>query len=66
MLRIYGIDGSMSRPACPYDNSCVESFFATLKKEQIYKRKYDTMEEYSEMYLNISSCSITENVCIHT
>ena len=35
----------MSRPACPYDNSCVESFFATLKKEQIYKRKYDTMKE---------------------
>lgn len=38
-----GISGSMSRPACPYDNACVESFFATLKKEQIYKRKYDTM-----------------------
>ncbi len=35
----------MSRPACPYDNSCVESFFATLKKEQIYKRKYDTMKD---------------------
>lgn len=59
MLRIYGIDGSMSRPACPYDNSCVESFFATLKKEQIYKRKYDTMEEvqrdvfeYIELFYN--------------
>ena len=47
MLRLYGMDGSMSRPACPYDNSCVESFFATLKKEQIFKRKYDTMEEVS-------------------
>lgn len=54
-----GISGSMSRPACPYDNSCVESFFATLKKEQIYKRKYDTMEEvrrdmfeYIELFYN--------------
>ena len=33
MLEKHGIKGSMSRPACPYDNSCVESFFATLKKE---------------------------------
>lgn len=53
------MDGSMSRPACPYDNSCVESFFATMKKEQIYKRKYDTMEEvqrdvfeYIELFYN--------------
>lgn len=30
--------GSMSRPGCPYDNSCVESFFATLKKERIHRR----------------------------
>ena len=49
----------MSRPACPYDNSYAESFFATLKKEQIYKRKYDTMEEvrrdmfeYIELFYN--------------
>ena len=27
------IEGSMSEPGCPYDNSCGESFFATLKKE---------------------------------
>ncbi len=59
MLKFYGMDGSMSRPACPYDNSCVESFFATLKKEPIYKRKYDTMEEvqrdvfeYIELFYN--------------
>ena len=29
MLEQNGITGSMSRPGCPYDNSCVESFFAT-------------------------------------
>lgn len=59
MLRIYGINGSMSRLGSPYDNPCVESFFATLKKEQIFKRKYDTMEEvqrdvfeYIELFYN--------------
>jgi transposase InsO family protein len=33
MLAENGIESSMSEPGCPYDNSCVESFFATLKKE---------------------------------
>ena len=45
MLEENGIVSSMSRPGCPYDNSCMESFFATLKKECIYRRRYDTMEE---------------------
>ena len=34
------IEGSMSVPGCPYDNSCAESFFATLKKELIFRKKY--------------------------
>lgn len=53
------ITGSMSRPGCPYDNSCVESFFASLKKGKIYRRRYDTMEEiktdifrYIEIFYN--------------
>ena len=29
MLQENGIEGSMSAPGCPYDNSCAESFFAT-------------------------------------
>ncbi len=59
MLEENGITGSMSRPGCPYDNACVESFFASLKKEKIYRRKYDTMEEvrrdvfwYIEVFYN--------------
>jgi len=54
-----GITGSMSRPGCPYDNSCVESFFASLKKEKIYRREYDTIKEvrkdifwYIELFYN--------------
>ena len=34
MLQENGIISSMSRPGCPYDNSCSESFFATIKKER--------------------------------
>lgn len=59
MLKENNIIGSMSRAGCPYDNSCVEGFFATLKKECIYKNKYDTMEkverdlfEYIELFYN--------------
>ena len=59
MLQENGIEGSMSAPGCPYDNSCVESFFATLKKELIFRRKYATIEEvktdlyrYIELFYN--------------
>lgn len=59
MLEQYGITSSMSRPGCPYDNSCMESFFATLKKECIYRRQYVTIEEvkrdifsYVELFYN--------------
>ena len=46
-------------PRCPYDNSCVESFFATLKKELTFRKKYGTIEEvktdlyrYIELFYN--------------
>ena len=41
LLEEYGIKGSMSKPGYPYDNSCVESFFASMKKEYILKKEYD-------------------------
>ncbi len=59
MLEEYNIVSSMSRPGCPYDNSCMESFFASLKKECIHRKQYDTMEEvkrdifaYVELFYN--------------
>lgn len=59
MLEDNGIISSMSRPGCPYDNSCAESFFATIKKERIYRRNYDTIEDvkrdlfqYIELFYN--------------
>ncbi|MCK6207293.1 IS3 family transposase, partial [Bacillus infantis] len=36
---------SMSRKATPYDNACVESFFASLKKEYLYKFVFKTKAE---------------------
>ena len=35
----------MSRKGDCYDNACAESFFATLKKELIYGRKFKTRAE---------------------
>lgn len=36
---------SMSRKGTPYDNACVESFFASLKKEYLYKDVFPTKKE---------------------
>ena len=59
MLAENGITPSMSAPGCPYDNSCVESFFASLKKELTYQKKYDNIEDvkkdiyrYIELFYN--------------
>ena len=59
MLDENKIISSMSKAGCPYDNSCVESFFATLKKECIYRKSYATIEEirhdvfeYIELFYN--------------
>lgn len=39
---------SMSRKGTPYDNATSESFFATLKKELIYRRDFSTRKEAIE------------------
>jgi len=46
---------SMSRKANCWDNSCVESFFATIKKELIYRHTWPTetaVEAAIEQYIN--------------
>jgi putative transposase len=54
-----GITSSMSRKGNPFDNACCESFFASLKKEWIYFRKFANMNlvessvfEYIELFYN--------------
>nr|WP_246589119.1 IS3 family transposase [Desertibacillus haloalkaliphilus] len=44
-LQEYNIQISMSRKGNCYDNACMESFYATLKKELIYRRKFVSREE---------------------
>lgn len=59
ILDDYGKVQSMSRGGCPYDNSCMESFFACLQKECIYRRSYENSSEvendlfqYIEIFYN--------------
>lgn len=44
-LKEQGFEISMSRVATPEDNAFIESFFKTLKREEIYARNYETMED---------------------
>jgi putative transposase len=59
VLKEHGMIPSMSRPANPYDNASCESFIKTLKREEIYARRYDNLEhlranieEFIEEYYN--------------
>lgn len=59
LLRDYGIDASMSRKGNPYDNATMESFFGTLKTEEIQGRVYpsrqaarDELFAYIEAFYN--------------
>lgn len=44
-LRNHGIQISNSRKGNPYDNAFVESFFKTLKCEEVYLNEYETYED---------------------
>ncbi len=58
-LLSHGIIQSLSNPGTPYDNSVMESFFKTLKAEEIHRRIYHSEKEmiasisaYIEYYNN--------------
>ena len=48
ILKAYGIAISMSAKANPYDNAKIESFFRTLKVEEVYMFEYETYVEVLE------------------
>lgn len=55
----HGINQSMSKAGCPYDNSCMESFYGTFKSEFIWNHQFSTdeilnrkTEEYIYGYYN--------------
>ena len=51
-LRDNGIRQSMSAKGDCYDNACMESFFATLKKELVHRTRYKTREEAKIAIIN--------------
>lgn len=51
-LREHGIRQSMSAKGDFYDNSPMESFFATLKKELIHRRRFKTREQDCDYQLH--------------
>ena len=44
-LREYKMKQSMSRKGDCWDNACAESFFSTLKMEEVFKKSYRTRKE---------------------
>lgn len=59
LLKNLNVKQSMSRKANCWDNACAESFFASLKKEEVYQQKYQTrveakacVFEYIEIFYN--------------
>ena len=45
-LKSLQITHSFSRAYVPYDNSVMESFFASLKREELYRKKYRSEKEF--------------------
>ena len=45
-LKKLGVTHSFSRARVPYDNSVMESFFASLKREELYRTKYRSEREF--------------------
>ncbi|HWO34974.1 MAG TPA: integrase core domain-containing protein [Candidatus Acidoferrum sp.] len=53
-LREHGMLPSMSRPGNPYDNATCESFFKTLKREEIYAnvcRDFEHLSQCLELFI---------------
>ena len=48
LLKDHGLRISMSRKGNPYDNAQAESFFKTLKSEEVYLMEYHSMREVKE------------------
>lgn len=46
LLRSLGVTQSFSRARVPYDNSVMESFFSSLKREELYRTRYHTEGEF--------------------
>ena len=59
-VKSLGLVRSFSRPYVPYDNSVIESFFASMKREELYRKKYRTE---NELYQSIGEYMEFYNTC---
>ena len=55
-----GVNQSFSKPGTPLDNAVAESFFSSMKREELSHKYYDTIEaleqavsEYIEFYNSV-------------
>ena len=48
LLLSYGVTQSFSYPGRPVDNAVAESFFANLKREELYRHVYRSEREFRE------------------
>ena len=47
-LKTLGVQQSFSRPHIPYDNSVMETFFSSMKREELYRTKYRSERELKD------------------
>ena len=47
-LKALNVTHSFSRPYVPYDNSVMESFFSSMKREELYRTKYKSEKEFRD------------------
>ena len=45
-LKVRGVTQSFSKPGVPYDNSVMESFFSSMKREELYRYRYRSEREF--------------------
>jgi transposase InsO family protein len=45
-LKTREVTQSFSKPGVPYDNSVMETFFASMKREELYRYKYRSEREF--------------------
>ena len=52
LLNKCGVKQSFSAAGCPYDNAVAETFFATFKKEEAYRRDYSSEQDFHKSVAN--------------
>jgi transposase InsO family protein len=64
MLEAANMQISMSRTGNPYDNAHIESFFKTLKYEEVHLGNYETFDDVTQRIPHFIEEGITANDCI--